>query len=85
MCLFNSLYCYTARFNRNVEENDFLKNAFVLLFFWLFPLQGGCWSLSQLHVGEGRIHPWTRPQLITMPYKCNQEFDTLLKGTSALL
>lgn len=30
-------------------------------------LQGRCWSLSELHMGEGRVHPRTSCQLIAVP------------------
>lgn len=31
-------------------------------------MQGGCWSLYQLHMGEGRVDPLMGRQLIAGPY-----------------
>lgn len=29
--------------------------------------QVACWSLSQLHLGEGRVHPWGSPFVALVP------------------
>lgn len=38
------------------------------IFFPLVGLWGGCWSLSRLNSGTGRVQPWTSRQLI--PVSC---------------
>lgn len=44
----------------------------------------GCWRLSQLHVGVGRIHSWMSRQLIAGPYLSIWGIGTLLKGNLAV-
>lgn len=58
------------------------------IYFHCWPLypfqgsQGGCWSLSNLHVGEGRVHPWLKHQLTGRLYL---RVWFLAQGTSVML
>lgn len=45
-----------------------------------FLSKGRCWSLSQLHMGKGRLHPWMCCQLTALSYVSIWEFGALLKG-----
>lgn len=52
-----------------MASTAFLK-YFFSFFFFAVSLSGsleGCWSLSQGHKGEGRVHPWMIRQLIQGP------------------
>lgn len=62
------------------------KNLFysLLLFFSTIPLrsQGGCWSHTQLHIDEGRMHPWMSS---SGPNQSTWGFGFFLKVTSTVL
>lgn len=45
----------------------------------------GCWSRSQLHMGQGRFHPWMSRLLIAWPYVSIMGFSNLLMGVSTVL
>lgn len=53
-----------------------------ITFFVLFSLS---WSLSHLHTGEDRQHPWMSSQHTTGHYFKIWGFGTLLKGPFAVL
>lgn len=47
---------------------------------WICLSPRGCWSLSQLHLGEDRVHPWASHQLIVRPSVSISGFCTFTSG-----
>lgn len=64
------------------------RYLFIYFFDHYFPCivtEKGCWNISQLHMGKGRVHSLDGSQLIAVPYLNTGRFGTLFKVTSAVL
>lgn len=68
-----------------ITKNIYTSIYFVLTAVSPLGLQVRCRSLSQLHMGEGRVGKVWDESLQSLPYVSISGFNTLLKGTLAVL